>query len=294
VQLTAQLLAAHATVDQRTTASLIAQAINAEIARMNIVIGLWLFLTMVIAAYVFASITLWPIKNAMEKQRRFIGNVSHELKTPISVIKANSEVTLMDVDQLRDEELAAALKSNLEEIDQMSKIVQFLLNFSTLENRLKTLEMTSVDLKAVVEKALKSAERLAAEKDIEVVFAAEDKAFIWGNAIALEEMILNLIKNAIAHTPPQGLVALQLWRNRSNALFSVQDTGIGIHTGDLPNIFEPFYNRGTNALDNKKDTNVGLGLVIVKDIATAHHATISTDSKRGRGTTFTIRFSALS
>jgi signal transduction histidine kinase len=247
---------------------------------------------MLVLASLFAGITLRPIKRAMEKQKRFISNVSHELKTPISVMKTSSEVALLEADDLTHDELVAVLKSNLEEIDQMSKITQVLLHLSTMNNdRIAKFEMSPVDLTSIADRVVRSVLPLAAEKQIELASSVEKDLVVQGNATALEEMILNLAKNAVAYTPPGGTIHVNLWKRASGTNVSVEDTGIGITEKDLPNIFEPFY-RGSNATNYPKKANAGLGLAIVKEIAAVHHATISVKSEIGHGTTFRIKFPA--
>jgi signal transduction histidine kinase len=280
-------------LDPQGVGALIAQAVNTEVAKMNLVVGLWAVFTLVVSSYVLAGVTLWPIRKAMEKQRRFIANVAHELRTPLSVMKMEAEVTLRDATALRQEELVDVVKSNLEEVDNLAKITQFLLDFSHLESRLSTLALSRVDVFETVAKAVKTMEKIAAEKQVVLTLlpAPTPPVIALGNATALEEMTLNLLKNAVNYTRPGGTVTVWLSPRRaySGAILTIQDTGIGIPPEDMKNLFEPFY-RGKNARDRGKDHDTGLGLAIVKEIANLHRATVSVKSALGHGTTVSVRF----
>lgn len=298
-----QLLRDPSVVHPGTVSSLIAQALNVEIAKMNLVIGLWLLLTMVIAAYILASVTIQPIKRAMERQKRFIGNVSHELRTPLSVMKMSSEVALLNVSDVSRDELENVLKTNIEEVDRMTKIIQFLLQFSVSERPVVSSSL-EVDLGEIALKVLSSMDGLARRKEIGLEFKGEREAWVHGDATALDEMVTNLLKNSIAYTPSHGAVTLSIRKHSERAFshgipkrtdsfeLSVRDTGIGIPPQDLPNIFEAFY-RGGNAFSQRsKKRGVGLGLAIVYEIVKLHKATIAVESELGKGTTMIVTFPA--
>lgn len=296
LQIIQALLESPPDIAQVTGTTLITQTINTDLQKMSIAVGIWIIFTMVISAYILAEVILWPIRRAMEQQKRFIANVSHELRTPLSVMKTSSEIALLDGAKATPADLANALRSNLEEIDRMAKITQFLFTFSNVENRLAKIEMSPVNLSEVVGKVVDSKRALAAGKGVTLRFSSPElPTIVKGNATALEEMVLNLVKNAVAYTPSGGSVSVYLVKKNylktgySAITLSVEDTGVGIPEEDLPNIFEAFY-RGRNAVKQGRDTNSGLGLAIVKEIATLHKATISAKSEVGRGTTISIKF----
>ena len=252
----------------------------------------WLVVVLVISAYILAGAALYPVRKAMDKQRQFIAHVAHELRTPLSVMRTETEVALLNAMASSRNELLATVKSNLEEIDHMTKIIQFLLDFSHLESRLSTLELYRVDLAAVTMKAVTFMENPAAGKQIILqVLPLAPIVILKGNETALEEMIVNLLKNAINYTPPGGSVMVGLMQTAYHgAVLTVQDTGVGIAEDDISRLFEPFY-RGENVRAMKDTHGTGLGLAIVKEIAKLHRATISIKSTVGKGTTVAIRFS---
>lgn len=269
--------------------STITQSINAQIKQMDIAIGMWLIIAMVLSAYLLAGITLRPVKRAMERQKRFMGNISHELRTPVSVMKTNMEATLLGGDQLTREELAAAVAGNLEELDRMTEIIEFLLDFSNIENRLDRLAFVDVDMARTAKRVVGIMERFAKEKNITLTLISPEAATLSGNATAIEEMVTNLVKNAITYTPRGGSVTLTVAKKFGSVTLLVEDTGVGISPKDVANIFEAFY-RGDNMAIGEKQGSVGLGLAIVQEIAAFHGATISVVSEVGKGTTMSVYF----
>jgi len=288
-----QSLTSRNTPDPNATAQVVAQAIRTEISKMNLAVGLWMIFTMALVAYALASITLLPIKRAMERQKRFVANIAHELRTPLSVMKTNSEVALLNHNgPAPDPEVVGIVRGNLEEIDRMSKIIRFLLNRSSLEMQLEKLEFSTVDVGEALAKAVQMLRKSAEEKEVRLSLELSGQGTIPGNPVALEEMFVNLVKNAIAYTPAGGTVRAGLLRGKHGVILAtVEDTGIGIPPKDLPNIFEPFY-RGENAFSQRsRKRGTGIGLAIVREIADLHKATIGVKSELGKGTAITIRFS---
>jgi len=256
---------------------------SAEWVVWSILIALFVF-----AAYLLAEFTLRPMLTAHLQQRRFIANVSHELRTPLSILKTNAEVSLLRGEKLTREDALEVIKSNIEEVDRLAAIVQFFLHFSMLQDSEKRLQMYSVNLATLARKVLGILQQRAMEKGITIdVSDNGTTAPVWGNATALEELLLNLVKNAIAYTPEGGTIEIVLRSDLHDVLLAVRDNGIGITPTDLPHIFEPFY-KGANAA--YKPTGVGLGLAIVREIASMHRAVIGVKSRNGKGTTFTVRF----
>lgn len=281
------ILASKGPIDPAVASTIIVNSINRDLRSMNLTVGILALLALIISAYVFAGITLRPLRKTMERQKRFIANVSHELRTPLAVMKTGTEVTLMEAPTLSRDELVSALASNAEEVNRLTRITQFLLEFSNAEDRLSHIVFTPVDLAAAVNNALELVKKNATEKNVHITFDRNGPAMMRGNAVALEEMTLNILKNAVAYTPPEGSVSVAIEQPYGEVRLSVSDTGIGIPEEDLPRLFEPFH-RGRNATHLRKGS--GLGLTIVKEIADLHSAAISVKSVLGRGTTFAVSF----
>ncbi len=262
-------------------------AIFSQLMRISWIIRLVGLIMFVGIAYFLSEVTLRPAKKAHLEQRRFIANVSHELRTPLSVLKTSAEVALLQGGKLTREQAIDVLKSNIEEVDRMSKIIQFFLNFSTAQNKIDRVQMSAVNLSQITSKAINILQKRAVEKNITLRLIDKGAAVVYGNVTALEEMLLNIIKNAITYTVKGGIVEVTLKHSFDEVLLTVHDTGRGIPSEDLPHIFEPFF-KASNTVEKKE--GVGLGLAIVKEIALMHRAHIDVKSKIGKGTTFSIHF----
>lgn len=169
----------------------------------------------------------------------------------------------------------------------MSKIIQFFLNFSTAQNKLDRVQMSAVNLSQIASKSVNILSKRAAEKGVSLRLSDRGAAVVYGNVTALEEMILNIIKNAITYTPKGGNIEVSIKHSFDQVLLSVRDSGLGIPQEDLPHIFEPFF-KASNSMDKKE--GVGLGLAIVREIAVMHRAHVDVKSKLGKGTTFSVHF----
>ncbi len=275
----------------------ISATLKDEIRRMIYSTSLWMILAILISAYVLAGITLKPIERALENKKRFIANASHELRTPLSIMKTSSESTLLDEKNVDREELISTLKSNIEEVNRMSNILQFLFAFSSFEHRTKVLAMSPIDISEITQKCIQTLQTAIQKKKINIEVWNDQGALVRGNAIALEEVLLNLLKNAIRYTPEQGHIRIVLEKKLYGIVtIVVRDSGIGIPPEEIRHIFEPFY-KGKNTGDSSKKnskSHAGLGLAIVKEIITTHRGTISIQSKLGEGTSVEIRLPSAS
>lgn len=243
----------------------------------------------VVVGYFLAGATLRPIKQIVQAQKRFIADASHELRTPLSIMKTNAEVVLMDGEKMSANEAAVVLKSNIEEIDRMSKLIENLLRLSYYDNTAPEIPFTRVDLAEVVQSIVAKAKTLAYQKSIRLNISEIARAPVLGNPIALEQLAMNLIKNAILYTPEGGTVAVTVIRSSNGVVgFRVRDTGIGIHPDEIQNIFKPFYKSDTTKLLYAGGS--GLGLAIVKKIVDRHQASIRVESDIGKGTSVTVTF----
>ena len=232
-------------------------------------------------SYVLAGYTLRPIQSALEAQKTFSENASHELRTPLAVMKNDIEVLLRNPSPTSDA-IQATLKSNLEEIDRMTKMGKDLLVLARSERRIET-DIEKIDVAMVVQKITDKISPLAAAKNISITTTLDTPLFIMGNRSALEHILLNLLQNAMQYTPQGGSVQAQLTSIKSQVVVTISDTGSGIDPKDLPHIFERFY-KGESA------SGTGLGLSIVKELVDQHKGTIGVESVRGQGTIATVHF----
>lgn len=236
--------------------------------------------------YFVSRATLSPAKQALTSQKRFISNIAHELRTPLSVIKTNSEVMLLD-DAL-PQDTRQSLTENIEEVDRASEIINNLLSLDGYLSR-QQLQFKEVDFGRVVDNAIKQTRPLALnrQQDLTVRKRGEYRQVI-GNETALEQVVINLIRNAIAHTPVKGSVLVSVEPDYQGFIeLEVRDTGSGIARKDLYHIFEPYY-RGIESRTRGKGGS-GLGLTIVSEIVKSHQGKISVKTAVDKGTTVTVK-----
>ena len=235
---------------------------------------------------VFQNIT----QNALlEKNRReFIANVSHELRTPLTSVKGATETIIEDPD-MPESIKQRFLGIVINESDRMTRIVQDLLVLSRLDNRRMTWRPTKFDLFAATDGMCSALEAEAKAHGHTLTLEPEESAPmpIFADKERIEQVITNIIGNAIKYTPDGGKISVAVFENdAAEYVISVSDTGVGIPKEDLEHIFERFYR-----VDKSRSTDAGgtgLGLSIAKDIIDAHGGTITMDSEYGKGTTVTI------
>jgi len=223
-------------------------------------------------------------------RRDFVSNVSHELRTPLASLKALVE-TLRD-GALEDPKAAARFLNSMEtEVDALTQMVQELLDLSRVESGQVPLNLVPAD---VHELLLQPAERLRPQAERAglalVVELPQDLPRVLADVERMQQVVINLLHNAIKFTPPGGRVTLSAEVAGDEVVVSVRDTGVGISAEDLPRIFERFY----KADRARSGGGTGLGLAIAKHIVQAHGGRIWAESVEGRGSTFrfTLRIAA--
>ena len=219
--------------------------------------------------------------------RRFTADASHELKTPLTVLRAGVEraITTPNLPQ----ETLATLEETLQEIKRMTELVDALLTLARADEGIAPLHREPVDLRGIVEEVRETGELLAEESGVRVeVTTPPDPIVVAVDATRIRQLILNLLTNAVKYTPPGGTVRMQLGYANGRVTLSVADTGIGIAPGDLPHIFDRFWRADSARTRTGERSGAGLGLAISKWIAEAHGGRIDVVSRPGRGTTFTV------
>ncbi len=235
--------------------------------------------------YIIARVTLFPARNALTSQKQFIGNVAHELRTPLSIIKTNTEVALMDMSV--DKRFRLMTKSNIEELDRISHIINNLLTLSAFTQP-ERMEFVTIDLCLIASEVVKKLSGLADRKHLELTIRKCKNAMIVGNPAALDQIISNLLKNAINFTPERGHVSVTIEARYNTIELTIKDSGVGIARKDLFRIFEPFYRADLSR--NRQRGGSGLGLAIVNELVKLHHGKIVMQSAMGQGTTATVLF----
>jgi signal transduction histidine kinase len=239
-----------------------------------------------IAAYFLARRTLVPIEVVYKKQEQFMGDVAHELRTPLSVMKSGAEATLRK--ERSGHEYVGFISELLEEVNRMALLTDNLL-FLLKHKSEQTVTHEPVDLAQIAASQVKNFSDYAQEKHVTVTLYTEEAAVLDGIPGSFVRLFQNLIKNAIDYNVKGGAVHVQVKTEPDTILVIVSDTGIGMSSTDQNRVFERFYKADT-ARTHTKNSGTGLGLSIVRDIVYSHQGTITLQSAPGEGTTFTIQF----
>lgn len=227
------------------------------------------------------------IDKSFRRVRQFSGDASHELRTPLTILRGETEVTLRWAKT--PEEFRDMLKSNMEEIDRMERIIESLLTLAKSEVGELTLEMKSLSLSDLVQDLYLQSRILSEAKniDVEMILNVEKEIRIRGDELRLRQMFLNLISNGIKYTSENGRLQIALAQESDYARVDIIDTGIGIAAEHLPHIFDRFYR--VDKARNRMDGGTGLGLSIVKWIVEAHGGSITVSSQPEKGSSFSVR-----
>ncbi len=221
--------------------------------------------------------------------RRFTADASHELKTPLMVLRAGVERSLTDPQT--PTEIAAALDETLRLINQMSDLVTNLLTLARADEGLASLVLRPGDLRELVAEAGETAEMIGEAQGVRVAIDIPDSAVtVAMDPDRIRQLLLNLVTNAVKYTPGEGSVVIRLADQPEAAVLTVQDSGIGIAPGDLEHVFERFWRADPARSRSGDRPGTGLGLAIAKWIAEAHGGTIQVQSRAGRGSSFMVTF----
>lgn len=254
-----------------------------------------ILVTSALAGYFLAGRTLEPIENSLEEQKRFVADASHELRTPLTALKTSLEVALRDK-KMTLTDAKKVLDDNLEEVENLKSLSDKLLSLARYQSNGHSLSFKEVNIKEVVEKAIKKITPLAKEKEIglesKVAFrrnsSMQASQKLMGNEESLEEMLLIFLDNGVKYTPKGGKVAVETLVSGKWLVVRVKDTGIGIAKDELPHIFDRFY-RAEQSRSKEKVSGFGLGLSLAKKIIEIHKGTVEVESVLGKGTSFTIK-----
>lgn len=232
---------------------------------------------------------LGRVEHSFVALRRFTADASHELKTPLMVLRAGVERSLTHPQT--PGEIVPALDETLRQINQMSELVINLLTLARADEGRASLALTDTDIRTLVTDAAETAEILGETRQVTVAVEIPGHAVMLAvDAARIRQLLMNLVTNAVKYTQPGGAVTLRLTDAAETVSLSVQDTGIGIAPGDLPNVFERFWRADLARSRTGEHPGTGLGLAISKWIVEAHGGVMGAQSRPGRGSIFTATF----
>ena len=234
-------------------------------------------------AHAFNSM-LDRLQKAYETERHFVDYAAHEMQTPLTILRGSLEVALQK--DRSAEGYREVLVSNLNQVERLIRLTKALLTLARFTSGRPPMHLGPVKLEPLLRELVEDLSLLAADRDIRLELEAESAPLVLGDELGLKQLMINLLDNALRHTDPGGLVTVRLQASGDIVTVSVQDNGHGIDPRHLPHLFDRFYRADSGTARNSEGT--GLGLPIAKEIATAHHGTVTVDSEVGKGSTFAV------
>ncbi|UCC17929.1 MAG: HAMP domain-containing protein, partial [Dehalococcoidales bacterium] len=223
------------------------------------------------------------LEQAEQSRRQLSADIAHELRTPLTIIEGTVEGMLDGVFEADSEHLNSIKEQAL----LLTHLINDLRDISLAESGQLNLNHQPTDIVGLVKKVVSSYEPNAGEKNIRIDISTSVPSFdVEIDPVRIEQVISNLLRNAIRHTPAGGSVTVTIDRVNNSLELSVSDTGEGIEAEDLPHVFERFYRSDTSR--SRKEGGTGLGLAIVKQMVEAHGGSVSVESTPGKGSTFMI------
>lgn len=238
------------------------------------------------AGYFLAGRTLEPIEVALEEQKRFVADASHELKTPLTALQTAIEVALRD----KKLELSGAkkvLRESLADLGGLRRLANDLLSLARYQQVGQNFKPEKVNVGEMLNDARRKIEPLAKEKGVKVEIDNE-QVWVQADREGLEKIITILLDNAVKYTQKGGRVSAKIKKSRGRLALEVADTGVGIEAGVVERIFDRFY-RGETSRSKNQTPGFGLGLAIAKRIAEVHGWTIEVTSIPAAGSVFKVR-----
>lgn len=263
------------------TLTIIDNTIQTNKMQKYIMVSLISFIVLEILAYFISKfLSIWvtePVNESFEREKRFLADASHELKTPISIIMASVDAYSND----KDNKWITNIKS---ESERMSKLVKDLLDLTALENN-KELIKKNQDISKIIESSVLTFESLFYEQKLKLEYNISEKIYFNCNQDSIRELMSILIDNAIKYSDPKEKIKVILYKREKDIILEVKNKGIPIDENNSKKIFERFYKIDKSR--NRKFNNYGLGLSIAKKIVELHNGYITANSIN-RLTTFKI------
>ncbi|MDI9218188.1 sensor histidine kinase [Clostridium tertium] len=231
--------------------------------------------------------TIKPIKDSFEKQKQFIADASHELKTPLAIIRTNTSVILSNKEDTIINQIKWVNYIN-NQTERMAKLIDEMLSLAKLDTGKELIEFTIFDLSKLLNNILLTFEAVIFENKIELETNILNDVLLKGDKESIKKVCIILLDNAIKYTNKDGKIYVELKLDKNKVRLKVRNTGKGIKREDLDKIFERFYRVDTSR--SRETGGYGLGLSIAKSIVESHNGKIYAESNIGKDTTFIIEF----
>ena len=234
-----------------------------------------------------SAVAARPMEEAVQREKQFVADASHDLKTPLSVILANNSI-LMENPENKVGDLRRWLDSTQEAAKRMQKLIAEMLTLADVERQDVPLVREEVDLANIAMKADLELESVAFEKNVTLEDDLPDRCMVTGDADYLLRIVMSLLENALKYEPSGGRVSIHLTQSKKKTVLSVCNQGSRIADEDLPHVFDRFY-RSDKSRTNSAGS-FGLGLAITKEMVERLGGTISVTSSQEEGTVFSVTF----
>ncbi len=227
---------------------------------------------------------LTRLENSFNQVRKFTTDASHELRTPIAIMKAGIEVALSRERDVQGYQ--QVIVNTLEDLGRLSRIIESLFMLARADAGQYQIHIERMDLCPVITDVAEQLKLVAEPKNISVSIEKTENTFIQGDELLIRMLLLNLADNAMKYTPADGKIKASIGKDHGCVRIVVEDNGMGISPEDIPHIFDRFYRANKAGATNS--TGSGLGLSICQWIVKAHHGTITVESELQKGSVFIV------
>ena len=258
-----------------------------NLLRVFIVIGSISLILLLLLSIYLTNKTIKPIKESFEKQKQFIADASHELKTPLTIISTNTSLILSDSSKTVESQSKWINYIN-NQVERMAKLIDEMLSLAKLDTNKELIEFTPFDISKLMNNILLTFEAVIFENNIEFLSNIEEDIIIKGDKESIKKVLHILLDNAIKYTNKNGRIEVNLYQDKNKIKLKVKNTGEGIRKEELEKIFERFYRVDTSRA--RETGGYGLGLSIAKSIVESHNGKIYAESNEEKDTTFIIEF----
>ncbi|CAK4833568.1 unnamed protein product [Aphanomyces euteiches] len=249
-------------------------------------VGLVMLIIIYFTSRFFANRSIAPVKEAFNKQKQFIADASHELKTPLAVINTNADVLLANSEDTIHNQVKW-LHHIQSETDRMKTLTNDLLYLTEMDDSRASMIFTSFNASEAVEGVILTMEAVMFEKDISLAYEIEPSLTVHGNSEQIKQVVMILLDNSIKYTNPKGSITLTLKKRHNEIQLKVTNSGEGIATEHLERIFDRFYRADPSR--SRKQGGYGLGLAIAKSIVEQHKGKIYAKSVLNETTSFYVQ-----
>ncbi len=248
-------------------------------------VGIAMLIIIYFVSLIFANKSIKPVEEIWEKQTRFVADATHELKTPLTIISANTDLVLLNKNEkVKSQEKWLNYIKN--EVTNMNKLVNELLSSAKAEEEKYILKDQNIS--TALNETLFSFETIAFEKNIEFKSKIDKNIKAYVDIEKFSQIVKILLDNAIKYTDPEGKIYIKLYKVKKDAVLEVINSGMGIDEKNIPYIFDRFY-KGDESRTNR-ESSYGLGLFIAKTIVNKMQGNIECQSVKNKETKFIVKF----